>query len=221
VLTKKSWDAIESQSAFQDVRQIHTGDIDKLVILRNQDGFLVVDEAAPAPAQSMSGAYHRLTPLVLGVGANNGLGFELVGYEYIGGGGAALRVTPLSLYGWSKSEERIHSYSYSYGYTATYKEQLDKVGLYWAPLWFRYYVKKGPSALWPYIGGTVAYHAYENDASDIDTRTGMRPAIDYGLDFGGKTVRGFIGAKTFFGFGGQDRALTLINAGFSIGWQTK
>jgi hypothetical protein len=219
VLRSDADDAVEIEVDDQGVLRIDASRIKKLVILLDQKSYFVEREKPAAPTGPV--ATHRLTPIALAFGARHGIGFELVGYEYIAKSGSAVRVTPLSVYGWYEEQEWSYSVTYSPGYSYTYKEYADRTAAYWTPIWYRYYLRKRPAGLWPYVGGTVAYHAFEDDMAGIERKTGLRPVLDYGIDFGGKTLRGFVGAKTFFGFGGTDKVSTLINAGISIGWKAE
>lgn len=68
----------------------------------------------------------------------------------------------------------------------------------------------------------MAYHGFDDVStgqSADDVQTSVRPALDFGLDFGGRVVRGNIGGKAFFGQGGNDKTLFLFSLGLSIGWR--
>ncbi|MBK8869831.1 MAG: hypothetical protein IPN19_01985 [Elusimicrobia bacterium] len=185
--------------------------IQKIVILKDQSAVRIEEEG---DGRKTTGAMHRLSPISIAFGGSGSFGLELVGYEYIGKSGLALRVTPLSIYGFTEDKHG----TFRYGNT-TYHTTYTNTSAYWAPLWFRGYARKMSENFWPYAGATLAYHAYETDLGETLRDTSIRPAVEYGFDFGGKTVRGNIGGKTFFGEGGDDKTITLFSLGLSIGWE--
>ena len=191
-------------------------DVEKIVVLSDQR-MVVVQEEKPTTRGRRS--VHRITPIAVSFGGSESGGVEICGYEFIGKSGMAVRVTPLSLYGFTKD---IKTTSSSYYGTYTYTHTETVTGLYWTPVWFRAYAKNS-SAVWPYVGGTLAYHTFDGPTSDNnyngEAQGSIRPAADFGLDFGGRTVRGNIGGKAFFGEGGEDKSLFLFSIGLSIGWR--
>lgn len=197
--------------------------IEKIVVLNDQRPAKVV---SPKNVDTRRRPVHRITPLAVSFGGSESGGAEICGYEFIGRNGMAVRVTPLSLYGFTEDKQVTKTvggyYSSALSHTSTSYTTTESIGsFYWTPAWFRAYARNS-SAIWPYLGGTLAYHVYdglssENDANG-DPEMSVRPAVDFGIDFGGRVVRGNIGGKAFFGEGGNDKTLVLFNLGLSVGW---
>lgn len=193
-------------------------DVEKVVISSNQLPAKFENEKA---AKKGNNAMHRITPIALSFG-DSSYGAEICGYEFISRGGFTTRVTPLSFYFSSREEQKTTTYSWGYGsntYTSTYTDE----SFYWTPVWFRYYARKSSPAFWPYVGGTLALHGFDDEepmqsASEDEVEITLRPAADFGFSFGGRVVRGDIGGKLFVGTGGDDKSLIMFNAGLSIGW---
>jgi hypothetical protein len=193
-------------------------DVEKVVVSSNQ---LPVKLENEKEAKKGNNAMHRITPIALSFG-DSSYGAEICGYEFISKGGFATRVTPLSFY-FSTRDETVTTTRTSWGggtytYTGTYTDE----SFYWTPVWFRYYARKSSPAFWPYVGGTLAMHGFDDDEptqlSDVEVEYTLRPAADFGFSFGGRVVRGDLGGKLFVGTGGDDKSLFMFNAGLSIGW---
>lgn len=194
-------------------------DIEKIVVLSDQR-MVVVQEEKPTVKGPRS--INRITPVSVSFGSESA-GVELCGYEFIGRNGLAIRVTPLSLYGFSSEKKQTYTaydwYGDPYERTSTYTDE----GFYYAPVWMRYYARNLSNGVWPYVGGTLAFHGFDDEGpgssySNDEIQTSMRPALDFGIDFGGRTVRGNVGGKAFFGEGGDDKTLIMFSLGLAIGW---
>ena len=168
------------------------------------------------------------------LGKSGGGGGELPGYEFVSRSGFAVRAVPLSGYYWQKNRDELIEttyYYYSahstiekampYSYTETEGGTVQDSAFNWAPVWIRYYLLQWPNRVWPYVGAALNYHEFTRGhyfESD-ETFSGVRPAAEIGLDFGGRMPRGSVNLKYFPGSGEKgDDAMIVLSAAMALGW---
>lgn len=115
----------------KEEKVISYSDVERVVVLSDQRPVPVATEK---PGDRSRRSIHRITPLsvFIGAGGESG-GVEICAYEFIGQNGLGVRVTPLSVYGFSKEIQTTRIYSSYYGYSSFTTQDIAE-GYYWAPV---------------------------------------------------------------------------------------